>query len=88
MASRARPDRGAGWRFPSRRNAHWAHRGAQPRYLLFGLLVCAVCGSRFTVSGINHHSQRYSCGSQGNESRTTDDAYCESLQTGRRSGTA
>jgi hypothetical protein len=36
-------------------------RGGQPKYLFSGFLVCAVCGSRFTVSGIQR-SQRYICG--------------------------
>ena len=42
-----------------------SRRGGQSKYLLSGLLVCAVCGSRFTISGINR-SQRYICGSHTN----------------------
>ena len=45
--------------------AAWSRRGSQSKYLLSGLLVCAVCSSRFTISGINR-SQRYICGSHTN----------------------
>jgi site-specific DNA recombinase len=40
-------------------------RGGRPKFLLSGLLVCAECGSRFTISGINR-SQRYICSSHTN----------------------
>ncbi len=42
-----------------------ALRGGQPKYLLSGLLVCAVCGSRFTISSIDRR-QQYICGSHTN----------------------
>jgi site-specific DNA recombinase len=42
-----------------------SRRGGQAKYLLSGLLTCAVCGSKFTVSGIAHRS-RYICGSHCN----------------------
>lgn len=42
-----------------------ARRGGQPKYLLSGLLVCAVCGSRYTISSIDRR-QQYVCGSHCN----------------------